>query len=104
MQYGSNQEVDDENKPRILNYDMNSLNISNSYVNNTIRTAKYNLLTFLPLNLYTQFSKASNLYFLLIAYMQTIKRISISGGKSVMSLPLGFVVCVSMVKDAYEDY
>lgn len=103
MQYNSNIIDDDEIKPRLLNYDMKSSNISNTYVNNTIRTAKYNLLSFLPLNLATQFSKASNLYFLLIAYMQTIKRISISGGKSVMSLPLGAVVLASMVKDAYED-
>jgi hypothetical protein len=36
--------------------------------------------------------------------MQTIKSISISGGKSVMALPLGVIVIISMVKDAYEDY
>lgn len=74
------------------------------FCNNYIRTAKYNVFSFLPLNLLTQFSKASNLYFLLIAYMQTVKRISISGGKCAMGLPLGVVVFVSMVKDAYEDY
>lgn len=56
------------------------------------------------MNLYTQFSKAANLYFLLIAYMQTIKSISISGGKSVMALPLSVIVIISMIKDAYEDY
>lgn len=44
------------------------------------------------------------MYFLLIAYMQTVKRISISGGKCAMALPLGFVVFISMVKDAYEDF
>ena len=36
--------------------------------------------------------------------MQTVKRISITGGKSVMSLPLGVVVFISMIKDAFEDY
>lgn len=36
--------------------------------------------------------------------MQTIKSISISGGKSFMALPLSFMVTVSMIKDAYEDY
>lgn len=44
------------------------------------------------------------MYFLLIAYMQTIKRISISDGKCVMAAPLTFVVFISMIKDAYEDY
>jgi len=36
--------------------------------------------------------------------MQTIREISISGGKSAMALPLTIVVIVSMIKDAYEDY
>jgi hypothetical protein len=30
--------------------------------------------------------------------------ISISGGKPVMAMPLSFVVILSMIKDAYEDY
>lgn len=69
-----------------------------------MRTAKYSLLSFVPMNLATQFRKAQNLYFLLIAYMQTVKSISISNGKSVMAIPLSFVVVVSMIKDAVEDY
>jgi len=40
----------------------------------------------------------------MIAYMQTINRISITGGKSMMAYPLGTVVLVSMIKDAFEDY
>ena len=36
--------------------------------------------------------------------MQTIKLISISGGKPAMAVPLVFVILVSMIKDAYEDY
>lgn len=46
----------------------------------------------------------SNIYFLLIGIMQTIKRISITNGKCVMAVPLGFVIFVSMLKDAFEDY
>ena len=36
--------------------------------------------------------------------MQTIKRISISDGKCVMAAPLGVVVFISMIKDAFEDF
>ena len=72
--------------------------------NNAIRTSKYSLITFLPLNLFAQFQKAANVYFLLITYLQTIKMISISGGKPAMIVPLVLVIFVSMVKDAYEDY
>ena len=71
---------------------------------NSVRTSKYTLLTFIPLNLFTQFSKAPNIYFLVIMYMQTISLISISGGKPAMAAPLVLVVLVSMVKDAFEDY
>lgn len=62
------------------------------------------MLTFLPFNLFLQFNKASNVYFLLITIMQMIEVISISGGKPAMAMPLAFVVVVSMVKDAFEDY
>lgn len=56
------------------------------------------------MNLFLQFNKASNVYFLLIMFMQTIDLISISGGKPAMAFPLAGVVIVSMVKDAFEDY
>lgn len=51
-----------------------------------------------------QFKKAANIYFLMISFLQTIKPISISNGVPVMALPLSFVVAVSMIKDAFEDY
>lgn len=51
-----------------------------------------------------QFMKAPNIYFLLISFLQTIRLISISGGKSVQAVPLAAVVVVSMIKDAFEDY
>lgn len=37
---------------------------------NVIHTAKYNAFSFLPLNLYEQFHRTSNLYFLLIIILQ----------------------------------
>ena len=97
---GKKKEKDEE---RVVNMTQDGI-INKKFPNNSIRTAKYSFLTFFPMNLYTQFSKAANLYFLLIAYMQTIKSISISGGKSVMALPLSVIVLISMIKDAYEDY
>ena len=40
------------------------------YKNNKISTAKYTCLTFLPLNLFYQFTKFSNIYFLMMAFLQ----------------------------------
>ncbi|XP_066108790.1 phospholipid-transporting ATPase IK [Saccopteryx bilineata] len=40
------------------------------YKGNTIHTAKYNFFSFLPLNLYEQFRRMSNLYFLFVILLQ----------------------------------
>ena len=71
---------------------------------NTIITSKYTALNFVPLNLFNQFKKAANVYFLLIGFMQTIPSITISNGQPVMALPLTLVVIASMLKDAFEDH
>jgi phospholipid-transporting ATPase len=73
-------------------------------VSNVVRTSKYNVFTFIPLNLMSQFKKMANVYFLVISFMQMIESISISDGKSIMAIPLVVVIGVSMIKDAYEDY
>lgn len=72
--------------------------------NNAISTSKYNLATFLPRNLFEQFSKVANLYFLLIAILQVIPDISNTNNQPLQLLPLGFIIFVSMLKDAFEDY
>ena len=69
-----------------------------------IRTSKYNIINFIPLNLMSQFSKISNVYFLINAGLSTIKMISITAGKPIMLIPLTSVVLFSMGKDAFEDY
>ncbi len=68
---------------------------------NRIKTSKYTLYNFLPLNLLVQFSKVANVYFLIIGIMQMIKSISVSGGFPVIFIPLSIVVGVSAFKDFY---
>lgn len=70
---------------------------------NEIKTSKYTLLNFIPLNLFYQFSKIANVYFLMIGIMQMVPEISISGGIPVIFMPLSFVISVSAVKDLFED-
>lgn len=74
-----------------------------SMLSNVVKTSKYNVINFLPKNIFTQFSKLANLYFAMISGMQMIPSISISDGKPVQAAPLIGVVMVSMIKDAYED-
>lgn len=70
-----------------------------------VRTSKYSWWSFLPRNLFEQFStKMANMYFLVIMFMQMIEVISITNGQPVMLLPLTIVVFLSMIKDGFEDY
>lgn len=45
---------------------------------NSIKTSKYNLLTFLPLNLFEQFQRIANAYFLFLLILQVGAHLSIS--------------------------
>ena len=74
------------------------------FLPNGISTSKYNCITFLPKNLWEQFHKLANVYFLGIAVLQSIPEISVSGGIPNILLPLGFVLCVSAIKDLLEDF
>ncbi len=71
--------------------------------NNAICTSKYTVISFLPKNLFEQFSKLANVYFLFIMVLQIIPQISITGGQPAILLPLMFVCAVSAVKDLFED-
>jgi len=46
----------------------------------------------------------ANVFYIIIAFLQTIPLISITGGKPIMLIPLTFVISVSMIKDISEDY
>ena len=73
------------------------------YVSNRVKTCKYSILTFIPLNLMVQFSKTANCYFLLLVLMEYIPAVYTPGGPASMITPLAFVILVSMIKDIIED-
>ncbi len=76
--------------------------MGSKFVSNYISTTKYTILTFIPINLFEQFRKKANLYFLIIACLALFP---FSPKKPLFSwLPLLFVLGVSAVKEAFEDY
>ncbi|KAL4463532.1 hypothetical protein ABPG72_014935 [Tetrahymena utriculariae] len=70
---------------------------------NRIETSQYNWITFLPKNLFIQFSRLANIYFLLIGVCQTVDIISTTNGKPAIYLTLSIITVVSMIKDIAED-
>ncbi|KAJ6664063.1 hypothetical protein lerEdw1_008278 [Lerista edwardsae] len=73
------------------------------YANNRIRTSKYSILTFLPINLFEQFKRAANAYFLFLLILQLIPEISSLSWFTTI-VPLVLVLTVTAVKDATDDY
>uniref|UniRef100_A0AAQ4RD14 Phospholipid-transporting ATPase n=1 Tax=Gasterosteus aculeatus aculeatus TaxID=481459 RepID=A0AAQ4RD14_GASAC len=65
-------------------------------------TAKYNVLTFLPRFLYSQFRRAANAFFLFIALLQQIPDVSPTGRWTTL-VPLLFILVVAAVKEFIED-
>lgn len=72
------------------------------YPNNYVSTTKYNVVTFLPKALFEQFRRVANLYFLLAAVL-SITSLTPFSPVSLIA-PLVFVVGVSMIKEAVEDW
>jgi hypothetical protein len=73
------------------------------FVDNTIKTAKYNWLTFLPLAVIYQFNNYFNIFFLLTAIILAIKEIS-PMDPGVAIGPFIFVIMVSVIREGIEDY
>lgn len=72
------------------------------YTNNNVSTTKYNVVTFLPIALFEQFRRVANLYFLLAACFSVVNLAPYS--PSSLIAPLVFVVGISMLKEAVEDW
>ncbi|XP_052526013.1 phospholipid-transporting ATPase IC isoform X3 [Tympanuchus pallidicinctus] len=72
------------------------------YAGNAIKTYKYNLVTFLPLNLFEQFKRAANSYFLVLLILQAIPQISTLSWYTTL-VPLLLVLGITAVKDLVDD-
>ncbi|KAM6961212.1 phospholipid-transporting ATPase ID [Aplochiton taeniatus] len=73
------------------------------YADNHIKTSKYNVVTFLPINLFEQFQRVANAYFLVLLILQLIPEISSLSWFTTI-VPLVLVLVITGVKDATDDY
>ncbi|KAM4733124.1 phospholipid-transporting ATPase IG isoform 3-T5 [Anableps anableps] len=72
------------------------------FCDNRIVSSKYTVWNFLPKNLFEQFRRIANFYFLIIFLVQVIVDTPTSPVTS--GLPLFFVITVTAVKQGYEDW
>eukprot|EP01116_Phalansterium_solitarium_P015177 TRINITY_DN3338_c0_g1_i1.p1 TRINITY_DN3338_c0_g1~~TRINITY_DN3338_c0_g1_i1.p1 ORF type:complete len:1375 (+),score=593.47 TRINITY_DN3338_c0_g1_i1:69-4193(+) len=77
-------------------------NEDKGFSTNLQRTTKYTPWTFLPKNLFEQFRRATNVYFLAITIVTCIPQVSPFNPYTTVAA-LVFVLLVAAVKEAYED-
>lgn len=73
---GRHIDLDPSRKPALIDE-----RTGHQYVTNTIRSSRYNAWNFLPRQLFAQFSKIANFYFLCVSILQMIPGLSTTGSK-----------------------
>ncbi|KAG9458518.1 hypothetical protein H6P81_003026 [Aristolochia fimbriata] len=101
--FSSQREISDEDARIIYVNDPTRTNEKFEFAGNSIRTGKYTVLTFLPRNLFEQFHRIAYVYFLIIAILNQLPQLAVFG-RAASILPLAFVLAVTAIKDAYEDW
>ncbi|CAF3810623.1 unnamed protein product [Rotaria socialis] len=69
---------------------------------NRIKTTRYNVITFLPKNLFEQFHRVANVYFAILIGLNWIPIIN-AISKMVAFIPLTVILTITAVKDLVED-
>lgn len=73
------------------------------YISNTIRSSRYTIWSFLPCQLWFQFSKVANFFFLVTGAVQLIPGLSTTGSFATI-LPLLFFLSFSIAREGYDDF
>uniref|UniRef100_A0A3Q2XHL2 Phospholipid-transporting ATPase n=1 Tax=Hippocampus comes TaxID=109280 RepID=A0A3Q2XHL2_HIPCM len=70
---------------------------------NAIKTTKYTLLLFLPLNLFEQFHRLANIYFVGLAILNFVPVVN-AFEPEVALIPICVILSLTALKDAWEDF
>ncbi|ESW10153.1 hypothetical protein PHAVU_009G185100 [Phaseolus vulgaris] len=73
-----------------------------NYADNSVRSTKYTVATFLPKSLFEQFRRVANFYFLVAGILAFTKLTPYTAVSAI--LPLSIIVGATMVKEGIEDW
>ena len=73
------------------------------YCDNSITSSRYTVYSFLPKQLYAQFSRLANCYFFTVAILQMIPGWSTTGTYTTI-IPLLCFMSISMAREAWDDF
>uniref|UniRef100_A0A8B9U7Q1 Phospholipid-transporting ATPase n=1 Tax=Anas zonorhyncha TaxID=75864 RepID=A0A8B9U7Q1_9AVES len=74
-----------------------------SLASNRLKTTKYTALSFLPKNLFEQFHRLANVYFVFIALLNFAPAVNAFQPELALA-PVLFILAVTAIKDLWEDY
>ncbi|KAM7162428.1 phospholipid-transporting ATPase VB isoform 1-T1 [Macrochelys suwanniensis] len=78
-------------------------NPNRHYDCNKIKTTKYTFLSFIPKNIFEQFHRFANLYFVAIAALNFVPVVN-AFQPAVSVIPICVIMAITAVKDAWEDF
>ncbi|XP_073668212.1 phospholipid-transporting ATPase VB isoform X2 [Paramisgurnus dabryanus] len=73
------------------------------YAGNAIKTNKYRLWSFIPMNLFEQFHRMANLYFVGLAILNFVPVVN-AFQPEVALIPICIILSLTAVKDGWEDF
>ncbi|XP_031713469.1 probable phospholipid-transporting ATPase VB [Anarrhichthys ocellatus] len=73
------------------------------FPDNAIKTTKYTLLLFIPMNLFEQFHRLANIYFVGLAILNFVPEVN-SFQPELALIPVCVILSLSALKDAWEDF
>ncbi|CAI5651883.1 unnamed protein product [Oreochromis niloticus] len=73
------------------------------FTSNAIKTTKYSLLFFIPMNLYEQFHRLANLYFVGLVILNFIPQVN-AFQPEIALIPICVILSLTAMKDAWEDF
>uniref|UniRef100_A0A3B4EPK4 Phospholipid-transporting ATPase n=1 Tax=Pundamilia nyererei TaxID=303518 RepID=A0A3B4EPK4_9CICH len=73
------------------------------FPSNAIKTTKYSLLFFIPMNLYEQFHRLANLYFVGLVILNFIPEVN-AFQPEIALIPICVILSLTAMKDAWEDF
>ncbi|CAH2276772.1 probable phospholipid-transporting ATPase VB isoform X2 [Pelobates cultripes] len=78
-------------------------NPNSLYQTNEIKTTKYTLLSFIPKNLFEQFHRFANMYFVAVAALNFVPVVN-AFQPAVAIIPICIILAITAIKDIWEDF
>ena len=95
---------DKEGNWRIQELSGSSIITESQYLSNKVKSTRYTLLSLVPMNLFEQFQRSANIWFLIVSIFQLIPFGLNPVDSWTTVVPLAILISLTLLKDAYNDY